>query len=226
MGITHLCDAEVAITESLGEPKGLLRVTAPADIGDHVLADILKSMREAYPNISIDLALMDRYVNLVAEGIDVAIRAGELKDSTLVAKNVGIASWSLFASPAYLESASTLNHPSELNQHHCLQFAPLGREAWKLNNQQHELIVPMAGKVMINDIRVVHSMTLDGEGVALLPNFHCQQECIDGKLVKVLPEWHAKADPIHIVYPRQRFVHPKLRAFIDLATLKLRQLLD
>lgn len=226
LGMSHLSDAEVAITEALGEPKGVLRVTAPADLGDRILADILKSMREAYPNISIDLALMDRYVDLVAEGIDVAIRAGELKDSTLVAKNVGTASWSLYASPAYLKSASALNHPSELKQHDCLQFTPLGREAWKLNKQQQQLIVPMTGQIMINDIRVIHAMAIDGEGVALLPNYHCQQECLRAKLVKVLPEWHAKLDPIHIVYPRQRFVHPKLRAFIDVAALKLNQVLD
>lgn len=225
-GLGHLLDAEAAVTESAGEPKGLLRVTAPADVGDRILADIINQLRRYCPKVSVDMVLMDRYVDLVAEGIDVAIRTGKLKDSTLIAKNVGIARWVPFASPDYLKSAPPLDSPQALRHHCCLQFTPLGRETWTLNGKISAVIIPMSGQVMVNDVRVIHSMVLAGEGVALLPVYLCRSECVDGRLVRILPEWHAHADQIHIVYPRQRFMPPKLRVFVDLASQELRKWLE
>lgn len=225
-GLGHMLDAEAAVTESLGEPTGVLRVTAPADLGDHVLAGIITRIRSRHPKLRIDMVLTSHYVDLVAEGVDVAIRTGSLKDSSLIAKNVGIARWVPFASPGYLKSAPPLDSPQALRHHCCLQFTPLGKEAWTLANQQGSVVVPLSGQVLVNDVRVVRSMALAGEGVALLPLFLCREECIRGQLTQVLTDWHAKADPIHIVYPRQRFMPPKLRAFIDLASRELRDWLE
>lgn len=224
--LAYLLDAEAAVTESAGEPHGLLRVTAPADLGDHILARIVRAMRQHCPKVHLDLVLMNRFVDLVAEGVDVAIRTGNLKDSTLIAKNVGIARWIPFASPAYLASAPPLNSPQALRRHCCLQFAPLGKEDWTLNNSRGSVTIPLSGQVVINDVGVIRSMALEGEGVALLPRYLCRRDCETGQLVRVLPDWHAKADPIHIVYPRQRFMPPKLRAFVDLASVELRSWLE
>ncbi len=220
-GLGYMLDAEAAVTESTGEPKGLLRVTAPADLGNALLAEIVNQLRHNYPKVSLEMVLMNRYVDLVAEGIDVAIRTGPLKDSTLIAKNVGVARWVPFANPAYLKSAPPLKSPEELRHHCCLQFTPLGKESWTLTGKASSVTIPMAGQVLINDVRVIQSMALAGEGVALLPEYLCREDCAKGKLVRVLPEWHAKADPVHIVYPRQRFMAPRLRTFIDLATREL-----
>lgn len=225
-GLGHMLDAEAAVTESSGEPKGLLRVTAPADIGDHILAGIINRMRHHCPKVSIEMVLMNRYVDFIAEGVDVAIRAGSLKDSTLIAKNVGIARWAPFASLDYLKSAPKLASPQGLSRHTCLQFTPLGKESWTLRNERTSVTVPMSGQVMVNDIGVIRSMALADEGIALLPLYLCPQEGDNGRLVRVLPEWHAKAAPIHIVYPRQRFMPPKLRAFVDLTSLELRKWLE
>lgn len=220
-GLAHMLDAEAAVTESIGEPKGLLRVTAPADLGDSLLAEIIRQMRHRYPEVSVELVLMNRYVDLIAEGVDVAIRTGKLQDSTLIAKHVGVARWVPFASPDYLKSAPKLASPQALAGHSCLQFTPLGKESWTLSNKRTSVTVPMSGSVMVNDIGVIRSMVLAGGGVTLLPLYLCRQESDESRLVRVLPEWHAKADPIHIVYPRQRFMPPKLRAFIDLASQEL-----
>ena len=220
-GLGHLLDAEAAVTESTGEPRGLLRVTAPADLGDALLAEIVNQLRRNYPLVSLEMVLMNRYVDLVAEGVDVAIRTGPLKDSTLIAKSAGVARWAAFASPGYLQAAPPLKSPEALRHHCCLQFTPLGKESWTLTGTTGSVTVPLAAQVLINDVRVIQSMALAGEGVALLPMYLCRQDCADGRLVRVLPEWHAKADPVHIVYPRQRFMAPKLRAFIDLATREL-----
>jgi DNA-binding transcriptional LysR family regulator len=225
-GLEHLLDAEAAVTQSLGTPKGLLHVTAPADLGNHLLAEIMGQMHRTYPQIRIEMVLMSRYMDLVAEGIDVAIRTGPLKDSTLIAKNVGIARWKAYASPTYLETAPSLVSPSELRHHSCLQFVPLGKDAWTLKTENESLTIPMVGQTMINDVRVIHSLTLSGEGVALLPTYLCKDDCATGRLVHVLPGWQAKADPVHIVYPRQRFMPSHLRAFIDLAAQILHNRLE
>lgn len=225
-GLGHMLEAEAAVTESLGEPTGLLRVTAPADIGDRILAGIMTRMRRQHPKVRVEMVLLSRYVDLVAEGIDAAIRTGALKDSSLIAKPAGLARWVPFASPDYLQSAPPLDSPQALRHHCCLQFTPLGKEAWTLTGQNGSVIVPVSGEVMVNDVRVVHSMVLAGDGVALLPLYLCRDECASGKLVQVLPAWHAKADPVHIVYPRQRFMPPKLRAFVDLAAEELHNWLE
>lgn len=225
-GLGHVQEAESAVTESTGEPRGLLRVTAPADIGDHLLTQIVQQMRRLHPTVSIDMVLVNRYVDLVAEGVDVAIRTGSLKDSSLIAKQAGIAQWVPFASPAYLNAAPTLDSPQALRHHRCLQFTPLGKDSWTLKGHSGSVTIPMSAQVLINDVRVVRALALAGEGIALLPVYLCHQDCTAGQLVRVLPQWHAKADPIHLVYPRQRFMAPKLRAFIDLAMQELAACLE
>lgn len=220
-GLVQMFDAEAAVTEATAEPRGLLRVTAPVDIGDQILASILCKMRSQWPKVDVELVLMNRYVDLVAEGIDVAIRTGSLQDSTLIARHAGIARWMAYASPDYLAGTATIDSPQALRHHRCLQFTPLGREIWTLYGSESSLTVPMSGQTIVNDIGLIMALTLAGEGVALLPVYLCRQACDEGRLVKVLPEWHAKADPIHVVYPRQRFMAPKLRAFIEVAVEEL-----
>ncbi|MDS1139482.1 LysR family transcriptional regulator [Pusillimonas sp. SM2304] len=226
IGLGYLSEAETAVTALVAEPKGLLRVTAPADIGDQILANILSRSRRNFPQVNVDMVLRNRYVDLVAEGVDVAIRTGKLKDSTLVAKKIGIARWVPFASESYLKSAPSLNSPQALRHHNCLQFTPLGKETWTFNDGNATVTVPMSGKVMANDVGVIRAMALGGEGVALLPSYLCRSECEEGRLLRVLPKWHANVHEINIVYPRQRFMPLKLRMFVDIASQELRKLLE
>lgn len=217
-GLHHILDAESAVIEAIAEPSGKLCVTAPADLGDHILSQIISEMRLLHPKVSIELTLMNRYVDLVAEGIDVAIRTGALADSTLIAKKVGIAYWAPFASPAFLKNNSVPESPQDLRHYPCLQFTALGKESWTLFNKDNSVTVPMPGKVIINDIGIIHSMAVDGEGIALLPTYLYEDSYTSGRLLRVMPSWHAKADPIQIVYPRQPFIPPKLRVFIDIVS--------
>lgn len=225
-GLDHLIEAEAAVSASAGQARGLLRLTAPADLGDAILADLIARLRAANPGVEVELMLTDRYLDLVAEGADAAIRTGELQDSSLVATRVGVARWAPFASAEYLDSAPALVEPADLAAHRCLQFTPLGREHWQLVRAGARALVAMTGQVMVNDIGVVRALALAGQGVALLPTYLCRAEAGGGPLVPVLPGWQAKADPIHIVYPRQRFLPPKLRVFLDLAATLLRAALD
>lgn len=225
-GLAQMLAAEAAVTEALGAPRGALRVTAPVDLGDQLLGQVMNLMRQHWPQVSVDMVLMNRHADLIGEGIDVAIRAGALRDSTLIAKRVGVALWVPFASPAHLATTPALDSPQDLRHHCCLQFTPIGKDAWTLRNPQGSVTVPMSGQVLVNDVGVIRSMALAGAGVALLPSYLCQEDCDQGRLVRVLSDWHANADPIHIVYPRQSFVPPSVRVFVDLASEALRERLE
>lgn len=221
-GLGYLLEAEAALDEARKQPQGKLKVTAPADLGDQLLANLVERAQREYPALELELLLTDRYVDLVADGVDVAIRTGDLRDSSLVAKSLGTIRWALFSSQNYLASAAALLAPQDLHAHHCLQFTPLGRDVWNLKNGLSTLTIPLAARTMANSIGVIKSMTENGQGVALLPTFICKQGLANGNLVRLLPEWQGKADPVHLVYPKQRFMPPKLRAFLDLAQAELK----
>ncbi len=225
-GLAHMVEAEAAVTASLGAPTGRLRITAPSDFGDAILVGLLERLRRSYPRLDVDLSLAESYVDLVAEGVDVAIRAGELSDSTLIAKRVGIACWALFASTGYLDAAPALISPRGLRRHRCLQFTSFGKSQWTLANGEDSVTVPMDGNLIVNDLGVIRLLTLHGQGIGILPTYICRADVAAGRLVRVLDNWEARADPIHLVYPRQRFVPPKLRAFMDVAASELGELLN
>lgn len=222
LGLGYMLDAEAAIDEARQKPQGKLKITAPADLGDGFLANLLEHTQREFPDLELELLLTDRYVDIVADGVDVAIRTGQLRDSSLIAKSLGTIRWGLFANRNYLKQALPLEVPQDLHAHRCVQFTPLGRDAWNLSSGQNELSIPMGGRTMANNICVVKAMAENEQGVALLPTFTCKQSITSGKLVRVLPDWQGKADPIHLVYPQQRFMPPKLRVFIDLAQEKIR----
>lgn len=221
-GLSYLLEAEAAIDEARQQPQGKLKVTAPADLGDSLLANLILRTQREFPALELELLLTDRYIDLVADGVDVAIRTGDLRDSSLIAKSLGTIHWELFASKDYLKSAAPLDVPQDIHAHHCLQFTPMGRDAWTLSSEYSQITIPLPARTMANSIGVVKSMAENGQGVALLPAFVCKQGLTSGNLLRVLPEWKGRADPVHLVYPKQRFMPPKLRAFLDLAQEELR----
>jgi DNA-binding transcriptional LysR family regulator len=200
-----------------------LRVTAPATLGASLLPEILTEYMRAYPKVSVELILSDRTVDLVAEGVDLAIRGGELGDSSLVMKRLGTSYFAPFASPAYLKKAGPLAHPKDLRGHQCLQFAPLGREKWEFIREKTKVRVPLSGRIVADDLNAIKELALSAGGVALLPTFLCETERKNGKLVRVLPDWISLPRPVSFVYPSQRFVSHRLQAFIALATEPLRK---
>jgi DNA-binding transcriptional LysR family regulator len=226
LGLGYMMEAEAAVNEARQQPQGRLKVTAPADLGDSLLASLIERTQREFPAVEVELLLTDRYIDLVADGVDVAVRTGELRDSSLVAKSLGTVRWGLFASSDYLKRADPLEEPQHLHAHRCLQFTPMGREAWDLSDGKNNFTIPLPGRAMANNIGVVRTLVANGQGVALLPTFICKPGLAMGDLVRVLPAWQGRADPVHLVYPRQRFMPPKLRAFIDLAQAELRPWFD
>lgn len=221
-GLGYVLEAEATLDAAKQQPQGKLKVTAPADLGDSMLAGLVQAMHSQYPDVAMELILTERYIDLIAEGIDVAIRTGKLHDSSLIARPLGMTCWATFASWEYLAQAPALREPQELHQHRCLQFSPMGRDAWTLQRGENSMTIPLHGATIANSITLVRQMALSGQGVALLPTYICKTGMVVGELERVLPEWTAQADPIHLVYPRQRFMPPKLRAFIEVAQHELK----
>ncbi len=221
-GLEQILKAENDASSSQAEPHGLLRITGPMDMGNNCLTELVSGFRKKYPQLSLEFLFTDRRVDLVAEGIDVAIRAGELRDSGLIARKIGLTYWIAVASPAYLKRAGTPSTPDELDQHVCLQFTPFGADAWELTDGKRTVNVPLTRRLVANELSFVKQLALAADGIAMLPAYMASAEIKTGKLVRVLPDWRSRMVPLHLVYPGQKFVPPKVRAFVDWALEGLR----
>lgn len=221
-GVEEIYKAESDVVSNQFEPQGDLKITAPTFIGHSLLPKVISAFMKKYPKINLEIILTDKSMDLIAEGIDIAIRAGDLKDSSLIAKKIGNVDFALFASPSYIKANSELVHPKDLKSQTCLQFTPLGRQDWTFTKKQTRISVQLAGRVLIDELNTLKYLALDGNGIAMLPICHCDDESKRGKLVQVLPEWKTISRVIHFVYAPQRFPSPKIKAFLELANESIR----
>lgn len=222
-GVAHIARAEDEVKSRLDKPQGLLRITAPVDLGNVILAEQVSLFLKKYPAVQIELLLTDRRVDLLAEGVDLAIRAGHLDDSSMIAKKLGEVSFALFASTRYLQQRGTPKTLNELEEHSCIMFSSLSSKEWSLENGKRKSRVPLTGKIIANDIQLVFRFALAGEGIALLPSFICQNEVKSGKLIQILSDWRTNISPVHFVYPAQKYVPAALSAFIQQSTESIRE---
>jgi len=223
LGLEEIKAAEAEIANIQGEPQGLLRITAPNELGSTVLPQLISNFIKKYPKVRIEVLLTDRRVDLVSENVDLAIRAGDMKDSTMIARRVGSIYFAPFASPKYLKANGNPTHPRELKQHSCLQFTPIGVDEWKMTSSKGSLNVPLSGRVLINDMAALRKMAVMGDGIVFLPTYYCYTEVSNKQLIRILPEWRSNLAPVHFVYPAQRFVTPKLSAFMTMAADAIKQ---
>lgn len=216
--------AELSVMRMQEVPRGLLRVTAP--VGLTRLGDIVSDFLRRYPEVEVSLLCTDRVVDLVEEGFDVAIRAGKLVDSSLVAKRLGEERWVLVASPRYLAEAGPVASPSDLESRDSIVFVGGGtkRTHWTLERDGESIHVPLRSRLRVNDIDMVKDAALAGLGIAMLPNSRCHAELRQKRLQLVLPDWQLPSAPIHAVYPSTRHLSPKVRAFVDHLTERMKGL--
>jgi DNA-binding transcriptional LysR family regulator len=215
--LDELQAAESELATAQREPQGLLRLTAPVELGHGLLPALVDGFLQKYPKMGVDLLITNRVLDLVAEGIDLAIRAGALKDSRLIAKRFTLGQFTLWASPSYLKNHAAPSHPRELSQHECFRFSRFKDATWKLTNGKEITTVTISGRVLADDFETIRSMACRGAGVGLMPSFLCAEEVRQKELVQVLPQWHGDTVWFSFVYPAQRFVSSKLRAFITIA---------
>lgn len=207
-------ESEIANTKT--EPEGLLRITAPVDVGHTVLAPILRDYLKRHPKVQIEALLSGRRVDLVAEGVDLAVRAGRLHDSNLIARKFIETQGYFYASPGYLKRAGAPRHPRDLKNHELLRFSVLPARL-KITNGKEDFEVDMNGRLSVDDIEMVKIFVLAGEGIGLIPKFLCPADESSGRMVRVLPQWSFGSFTLNFVYPPQRFVDPRVRSFIEWA---------
>lgn len=222
-GLASIEAAESELASRQGEPTGLLRITTFYELASSVLPTIVSSFVAKYPKVRVELLITDRLVDLIGEGVDLAIRAGELKDSGLIAKKIGVTYFGLFATPKFLKTHGHLTHPRQLTEYECLQFTPLGSEQWRLVGPSGSYMAPVHGRVVMNNLTGLKNMALNGDGIAILPTYFVSNEVKEKKLERVLPDWRSILSPMHFVYPGQKFVTPKLTAFMSMASEVLKK---
>lgn len=198
------------------EPQGLLRVTAPVELGSVVLPAVIEKYRKKYPKVNFEIYLSDRSVDLVAEGFDIAIRAGVLKDSSLKAKKLGEVAFGPVASPQYIKNFGSPGVPKELEQHHLIQMGISGGTQWELFSGKKRALVTQERGLIINEFNAAKTMVMSGLGIALLPTFLCAPEIRSGKLIRLLPEWRSALHPVHVLYAAHKQQAIKISQFVEI----------
>lgn len=207
---------EAALQSTQSEPTGVLRVTAPVDVGHMLLPRIARAYLARYPGTSVELLVSNRIVDLIGEGIDLAIRAGTLKDSSLIAKRFFDVGTTLWAAPSYLKQFGNISHPRNLAKAAFVGFK--GINTLRLAHGKSEVEVPMAGRIVADDLETIKALAILGEGIAWLPDFLAADAVAAGSLVPVLPNWKSKAmGNIYFVYAGRKYASPKVQAFIQVA---------
>lgn len=209
--------AAEANTQALSsEPVGHLRVTAPSEFAQSAQGEIMNGFLKAYPKVTLELILTNQAMDLVRDNIDVAIRAGALKDSNLKARKIGNNRFQLFASPGYLKKAAPIKTPADLAKHSCLIFTALEDSGtWALKSGTKVAKIKIFGPYQANSISAIKSMAIAGGGVALLPCSSCRTELEKNQLSVILPEWSSGDASVHLVYQNSPFIAPKVTAFLN-----------
>lgn len=207
-------EAERAVGRLEEVPRGPLRVTTPLSFA--FLGPIFASYARKYPEVVVDVVSTDRRVDLVDEGYDVAIRAGSLADSTLVARPLGSMSRIAVATPRYLKKRGRPREPAALARHDALVFgAGASPTTWRLVAGAKEVEVVVKPRMIANDMDLLREAALADLGVAMLPIFAGVAEIRAGRLERVLGEWCSSPVAIHAVYPSTRHLSPKVKTFVD-----------
>lgn len=220
-------DAKRAVLDVSNEPRGVLRVTAPAVYGQKMLVPKLSLFKAKYPQIELELFLVDRYVDLLAERIDVGIRLGSLKDSNYVAQKLHDMNFILCASPNYLKLNSTPSKPDDLINHECLVFLrDSGPAHWRFKNKNGKLNdVSVKGSYRLNSSESVKQCALSDMGVALLPDWLVETEVKTGELIPLLNGYTASNGSFEssafILQPSRGFQPLKSKVFIDFCLERL-----
>jgi DNA-binding transcriptional LysR family regulator len=206
--------AEQAITQLQSAPRGLLRVSMPLSFAH--FGPVLAEFLQKYPDVQVEVICTDRPVDLIEENFDVALRAGHLADSSLVARQLGILKRVLVAAPAYCAKHGAPKTPAELAQHACISFgAGATPNVWTLFSDDGRVEVRVTPRVVVNDLEMARNVAVAGLGIASLSEFVCRDDLREGRLQVVLPDWCSTSVPLQAVYPTARHMSPKLAAFLD-----------
>ena len=208
--------AEASVCEMLNEVKGNIKVGTSVTIGQQILKPTLSNFLFQYPEINIDLNLVNRRVNFIEEGFDLIIRVGKLDDSSLIGKKLGSIERKLFSSPEYFKHRQQPQLIEQLIDHDLLLISALNtNNKLTLFSEKVEHVLTASPRLLVDDYAILKQSVLDGLGVAVLPDYMCTNELQSGALVEVLPEWLAESVDVYALYPKHRVKIPKVSVFLD-----------
>jgi DNA-binding transcriptional LysR family regulator len=210
--------AEGVAAQSLGTPRGRLRINAPVSFGEGALAPRLPEYLARHTEVSVDLSLTNRAVDLIDEGYDVVFRVGQLSDSGLIARPLAPYRLRLCAAPSYLNAHGPITRPDDLARHECLGFSytELSRR-WHFRSREGPVDVKVTGRLMADNGKALLWAARAGMGILLQPTELVEDDLAAGRLVELLRDYPIPARPFHLLYAPDRRMTPKLRSFIDFA---------
>ena len=210
-------EAEAVVSSSTVTPRGTIRLTCSTSFGVPHLAPAIGAFQALYPEVRFDISASNRFVDLVEEGLDLAIRIGDLGNPNLIARKIGSMHLLACASPSYLKRNGTPKRPDDLTAHNCFtyEYAPV-KNLWRfLDRKQNEISVKIDGSVHANNGEMLAAIAVAGAGIALEPDFIVQPLLESGELVEILKNFRPSPYNIYAVYPSRRHLSAKVRTFVD-----------
>jgi len=209
-------NAERSINQLQDTPRGLLRINAPASFGSKYLIKILPQFMHRYPEVKLEVEFNDRLIDVVAEGYDVVIRVGEIKDSNLVARKFASSKHVVVASPEYLKRMGYPKKAEELTQHDCIAYSLLPAPTqWDFYKDGVRTSINVEPRALCNSANIEIEMVKQGIGITRIPLFTCEQEVKNGDLKIILDNYDQRQLDVFAVYPHRQYLTAKVRAFVD-----------
>ena len=220
--LADIDEAERAIGSVSEEPRGTLRVTASISFGQRQIVPLVPEFSARYPGIRVDVQFSDRLVDIVEEGIDVAVRVSAPASSALIARQLAPDRRLVCASPDYLRKYGTPDNPEDLSGHNALIYSTVYSDTWRFDGLTGARAVRVRSSFSANSGEAIRDMALGGHGVARLATFLVGPDIAAGRLVELLTDWRdPQENIIHAVYPSRRLVPPATRAFVDFLVEKM-----
>jgi LysR family transcriptional regulator, regulator for bpeEF and oprC len=200
--IQSLEDAHKSLNGKDSILSGLVRITAPEDLGIHVIAPSLGELIAKHPGLDFEMHYTDEVIDLVKDGFDLAVRLGRLNQSNFKVKKAGEVFLIMVASPNYLKRRDKIKQPSDITHHDCISLNHPGLlSKWALRSSKGSVQIPIKARASSNQMNSLLQTALAGGGIALVPNYICEPEIRAGRLIQVLPEWHSEGRPVSLVSP-------------------------
>ena len=224
-GLEEFETANLMVKDQQAQVSGRLRLSVPPSISDVLVIPLIEAFQALYPNAIVNCLVTDRHVNHIEDGIDISLRVGDLKDSSLVARRLLRYRSVLVASPGYLERAGAPRHPNELPLHALVAFSRWDPAVtWLLGNNGETHKVNVQPRIAINDYAGVQSAVINGLGISEIPSILCGPELQDGRLMEIMPEWQFSPVTLSAVYPSNRNLSRLVRLFKDFCVEKIEAL--
>jgi DNA-binding transcriptional LysR family regulator len=208
-------EAETTLTRLGQEPRGLLRISVPVSFGLLHVAPAIPDFLARYPEVQLDLTLDDRFVDLVDEGFDAAVRIGRMTDSSLIARKLAVSRNVIVASPGYLTRFGEPTTPADLAGHNCFHYTNVVPPRWILEGPDGRHTVKISGNLQANNGEVLVAAARSGVGIVLTPTFMVWEALRDGELKVILKDYEPPSSIVQAVYPHRRHLPPKVRALMD-----------